>query len=91
MFLILLELTTLTGIFIHFARLLDWPFVTYALYVIHLMVAVPMLVLEVPFAKWAHLAYRPIVIYMMKVREAYLKDQSTEVEETGKVGEEAVA
>lgn len=91
MFLILLELTTLTGISIHFARLLDWPFVTYALYVIHLMVAVPMLVLEVPFAKWAHLAYRPIVIYMMKVREAYLKDQSAEVEETGKVGEEAVA
>jgi hypothetical protein len=49
----------MTGIFIHFARLLDWPATTYALYLIHLMVAVPMLVLEVPFAKCAHLVYRP--------------------------------
>ncbi len=75
MFLILLELTTLTGIFIHFTRLLDWAFATYALYVIHMMVAVPMLVLEVPFAKWAHLAYRPLVLYVLKVKDRYLADQ----------------
>jgi hypothetical protein len=75
MFLILLQLTTLTGIFIHFTRLLDWPMTTYILYVVHLMFAVPMLVLEVPFSKWAHLAYRPVVIYLTKVKEQYLKDQ----------------
>jgi nitrate reductase gamma subunit len=72
MFLILLQLTALTGIFINFARLLDWPATTYGLYIIHIMVAVPMLILEVPFAKWAHLAYRPLVIYLMRVREQYL-------------------
>lgn len=72
MFLILLQLTAMTGIFINFARLLDWPATTYGLYIIHLMVAVPMLVLEVPFAKWAHLAYRPLVLYLLKVKEAYL-------------------
>jgi quinone-modifying oxidoreductase subunit QmoC len=71
MFLILLQLTTLTGIFIHFARLLDWPATTYGLYIIHMMVAVPMLLLEVPFAKWAHLAYRPLILYLMKVKEKY--------------------
>lgn len=71
MFLILLQLTTLTGIFIHFTRLLDWPMTTYVLYVIHLMVAVPMLVLEVPFAKWAHLAFRPVTSFLVKVREDY--------------------
>ena len=71
MFLILLQLTTLTGIFIHFTRLLDWPMPTYVLYVIHLMVAIPMLVLEVPFAKWAHLAFRPVVLYLMAVKEKY--------------------
>jgi quinone-modifying oxidoreductase subunit QmoC len=76
MFLILLQLTTMTGIFVHFGRLLDWPFATYAIYVIHMMVAVPMLVLEVPFAKWAHLAYRPIVIVLLRVKEAYAKDQA---------------
>ncbi|MDB9822082.1 4Fe-4S dicluster domain-containing protein [Deltaproteobacteria bacterium] len=74
MFLILLQLTTLTGIFIHFTRLLDWPMPTYVLYVIHLMVAVPMLVLEVPFAKWAHLAFRPVAIFLVKVKEEYQND-----------------
>lgn len=74
MFLILLQLTTLTGIFIHFTRLLDWPAPTYFLYVIHMMVAVPMLVLEVPFAKWAHLAYRPVVIFLLKVKERYAQE-----------------
>jgi len=75
MFLILLQLTTLTGIFIHFTRLLDWPLTTYILYVIHLMVAIPMLVLEVPFSKWAHLAFRPVVIFLTGVKEKYFQEQ----------------
>lgn len=77
MFLILLQLTTLTGIFIHFTRLLDWPMTTYVLYVIHMMVAIPMLVLEVPFAKWAHLAFRPVTLFLIKVKEDYKKDLDT--------------
>jgi hypothetical protein len=77
MFLILLQATTMTGIFIHFTRLLDWPMPTYILYIIHMMVAVPMLVLEVPFAKWAHLAYRPIAIYLLRVRDRYLQENPT--------------
>jgi len=28
-----------------------------------------MLVLEVPFAKWAHLLYRPLALYLMRVKE----------------------
>jgi ferredoxin len=75
MFLILLELTALTGILIHFTRLLDWPMPTYVLYVIHLMIAVPMLVLEVPFAKWAHLAFRPVAVFLMAVKEEYMKEK----------------
>ncbi|MBW1722134.1 MAG: 4Fe-4S dicluster domain-containing protein [Deltaproteobacteria bacterium] len=73
MFLILLQLTTLTGIIVHFTRLLDWPMATYVIYAIHLMIAVPMLVLEVPFAKWAHLAFRPVVVYLMAVKDRYEK------------------
>jgi quinone-modifying oxidoreductase subunit QmoC len=75
MFLILLQLTTLTGILIHFSRILDLPLTTYIIYVVHLMVAVHMLVLEVPFAKWAHLAYRPVVLYLTKVKEKYYEGQ----------------
>ncbi len=68
-FLILLWLTTFTGILIHFTRLLGMPLSTYWIYVIHMMIAVPMLVLEVPFAKWAHLLYRPLAIYLLRVRQ----------------------
>lgn len=81
MFLILLQLTTLTGILVHFGRLLDLPATTYFLYLIHMMVAIPMLVLEVPFAKWAHLAYRPVVLYLLKVKEDYAREQTATASE----------
>ncbi len=71
-FLILLWLTTFTGIMVHFGRLLEMPMTTYYIYVIHLMIAVPMLVIEVPFAKWTHQLYRPLVLYLMKVKERAL-------------------
>ncbi len=60
MYLILLFLTALTGILLHLFRLFNMPWPTYYMYVIHLAIAVPMLVVEVPFGKWAHLAYRPL-------------------------------
>jgi hypothetical protein len=69
----MLWLTTFTGILIHFGRLLEWPMTTYMLYVIHMMIAVPMLVIEVPFAKWTHQLYRPLVLYLTKVKERALQ------------------
>jgi signal transduction histidine kinase len=69
-FLVLLWLTTFSGILIHATRLLALPLTTYYLYVIHLMIAVPMLVIEVPFAKWTHQLYRPLMLYLMKVKAA---------------------
>jgi quinone-modifying oxidoreductase subunit QmoC len=67
-FLILLWLTTFSGILIHTTRLLELPLTTYYLYVTHLMIAVPMLVIEVPFAKWTHQLYRPLILFLMKVK-----------------------
>jgi nitrate reductase gamma subunit len=67
-FLILLWLTTFSGILIHFGRLLELPITTYTIYVIHMMIAVPMLAIEVPFAKWTHQLYRPLVLYLVKVK-----------------------
>jgi ferredoxin len=72
-FLILLWLTTFTGILIHAGRLLELPLATYAIYVIHMMIAVPMLVIEVPFAKWTHQLYRPLILYLMKVKQRALQ------------------
>ena len=66
---ILLLLTTLTGISVHTFRYLGLPLATYYTYVAHLAVVVPMLMLEVPFGKWSHLAYRPFAIYFQAVKE----------------------
>jgi hypothetical protein len=70
MFLILLFLTAFTGILMHVSRLMGWPLPTYFIYVIHLAIAVPLLVLEVPFMKWAHLMYRPLALYLKAVKES---------------------
>ena len=69
-FLVLLFLTALTGIVLHLFRLFDMPWPTYVLYVVHLMIAVPMLIIEVPFGKWNHLVFRPMAQYLVEVREA---------------------
>jgi ferredoxin len=76
MFLILLFLTSLTGILVHAFRIGGLPLPTYYMYVVHLAIAVPMLVIEVPFGKWAHLAYRPLVIYLLRVKERARAAQS---------------
>jgi len=66
---ILLIITTVTGILVHIFRYVGMPMETYVIYVIHLAVLVPMLILEVPFGKWAHLAYRPVAQYFVAVRK----------------------
>jgi hypothetical protein len=84
-FLVLLFLTALTGIFLHLFRLLDLPWPTYTMYAVHLMVAVPMLVIEVPFGKWAHLAYRPLARYLVSVQEAAQEEQARGLNSTAAV------
>ena len=74
---ILLFLTTLTGLFVNIFRYLNLPLATYYTYVLHLMILTPMLVLEVPFGKWSHLAYRPLAIYFEAIRE-----KAKEIKET---------
>lgn len=68
MFLVLLFLTALTGLLMNAFRLMDWALATYLTYVVHLAIAVPLLVLEVPFMKWAHLVYRPLALYLREVK-----------------------
>lgn len=92
MFLVLLELTVITGIAVHILRIMNIPFATYAMYILHLMIAVPMLVLEVPFSKWSHLAYRPMSAYLKGVKEKYfaeLKKREPEVKAAEAAGAEA--
>ena len=75
LFIIMLLLTTVTGILVHIFRIYGMPVATYYSYVIHLAVLVPMLVIEVPFSKWSHLAYRPFAIYFAHLKKAaFLKN-----------------
>jgi nitrate reductase gamma subunit len=66
---ILLIAVTLTGIVQHTFRYLELPLATYYTYVLHLALAAPMLILEVPFGKWSHLYYRPLAIYFQNIKE----------------------
>jgi hypothetical protein len=69
-FIVLLALTTITGILVHIFRVTGLPAATYYTYVVHLAVLVPMILVEVPFSKWAHLAYRPFAIYFDRLKKA---------------------
>jgi hypothetical protein len=75
MFPILLFLTTVTGILVHIFRYMGLPLATYYMYAIHLVVAVGMLVIEVPFGKWAHLMYRPLAVYLQAVKDRAVKQE----------------
>jgi ferredoxin len=70
MFLGLLLFVSVTGVVQHVAHRLGMPMTANIVYVIHLMGVVPMLVLEVPFSKWSHLAYRPLAIYFSALQQA---------------------
>jgi ferredoxin/nitrate reductase gamma subunit len=72
---ILLLMVTLTGILQHVFRLAGLPMATYLTYVVHLALAAPMLILEVPFGKWSHLYYRPLAIYFDSVQQRALAHQ----------------
>lgn len=69
LFLALLFLTAVTGILLHLFRLMNLTYPSYFIYVIHLMIAGPMLIVEVPFGKWSHMLYRPLAIYCATVKE----------------------
>jgi hypothetical protein len=60
---------------VHFFRIGGMPMATYYTYVAHMAILVPMIMIEVPFSKWSHLAYRPFAIYFANLRKAALKAQ----------------
>jgi quinone-modifying oxidoreductase, subunit QmoC len=67
-FLVMLLLVTVTGIAQHVLHRTGIDVAANVAYVVHLMFVVPMLVLEVPFSKWSHMAYRPLAMFLAEVR-----------------------
>lgn len=68
LFLVMLAVVTATGILQHVVHRAGFDMAANLIYVVHLMAVVPMLGLEVPFSKWAHLAYRPLAMYFAELR-----------------------
>jgi len=69
LFLAMLTLTVTTGILIHIFRISGMPLATYISYITHMAVLVPMILIEVPFSKWSHLAYRPFAVYFTQLKK----------------------
>jgi ferredoxin len=69
LFLIMLTGTTFSGILIHIFRINGMPVATYACYIAHMAILVPMILIEVPFSKWSHLAYRPFAVYFQQLKK----------------------
>ncbi len=54
--------TALSGIVLHLFRIYGYELATCYTYAIHVIIAVPMLIIEMPFGKWAHMIYRPLAV-----------------------------
>ena len=75
---VLILLTAVTGIAVHAARYAGFALASHYLYLAHLMIAVPTLVVEVPFGRWSHIFYRPMAVYFQSVREKALAREAGE-------------
>jgi hypothetical protein len=73
-FLVLLLAVVVSGVAQHALHRVGLLQAANVAYLLHLMLAVPMLLVEVPFSKWAHMAYRPLALYFAAVlADAHLR------------------
>lgn len=66
---VMILLTSISGIAVHIFRYLGFPLTAHFAYFIHMVIVTPMLVIEIPFGKLAHMLYRPLAIYFQAVKE----------------------
>jgi len=79
---VLLLLTALSGMAVHVLRYMGLGLGAHYAYAVHLMIAVPMLLVEVPFGSSSHMLYRPLALYFAAVKERALADQAVMEEKT---------
>jgi hypothetical protein len=66
---ILLVLTVLSGLAAHIFRYAGFGLTCHFLYALHIVIATPMLLVEMSFGKWSHMVYRPLALYFLAVRQ----------------------
>lgn len=64
-----LLLVAITGLAAHVFRYLGFELTCHFAYAVHVVIATPMLLVEMSFGKWSHMVYRPFALYLYAVRE----------------------
>ncbi len=67
---VMLVLVAVTGILVHLFRYEGLTMACHYTYAVHMAIAVPMLLIEMPFGKMSHAFYRPFALYFQAVRDA---------------------
>lgn len=73
---VLLILTVCTGLAAHIFRYAGFALTCHFLYAAHIIIATPMLLIEMSFGKWAHMVYRPLAMYFLAVRKSAGRETS---------------
>lgn len=79
-FLVLIFAIAVSGILVHFARLIGLPLTTYTIYVVHVGICVGMLMIMLPFGKLSHLMYRPLAIFLTTLKEKAQQESQVALE-----------
>lgn len=66
---VLMLLTVVSGLTAHVLRYAGFTLGCHFTYALHVIVATPLLVIEMSFGKWSHMVYRPLALYFLAVRE----------------------
>lgn len=66
---VLLLLTVLSGLAAHILRYAGFALTCHYLYAAHVVIATPMLLVEMSFGKWSHMIYRPLALYFLAVKK----------------------
>jgi len=67
-FLYVCLLVGVTGLAQHIAGRLGYGALANSMYILHMMGVAPMLLIQLPFTKWAHLVYRPFAMHLYAVQ-----------------------
>jgi len=66
---VLITLTVLSGLVAHILRYAGFDLACHYAYALHVIIATPMLVIEMSFGKWSHMVYRPLALYFLAVQK----------------------
>jgi hypothetical protein len=66
---VLITLTVLSGLVAHILRYAGFALACHYAYALHVIIATPMLLIEMSFGKWSHMVYRPLALYFLAVRK----------------------